>query len=677
MECTDCHASLAEVKGRHAPNVKAPDCGQCHEDQAKAYKGSVHAEVRRSGNGNGARCWSCHGTHDIFKASDSRSHVFKQNLPTTCARCHKNPKVKTRRPDAAEHYLESLHGRALASGVKSAPACGDCHGSHRILKAENPQSSVHHSRVPLTCGKCHARVLAIYLQSVHGRSLYPHGIPGLGEKKATPAREAAGEVGGTGGPCKDSSKGHACGKGSAPTHGKREGAVCTDCHTAHDVIPPSRRSFKLAIDRRCGKCHADRLKGYYETYHGKANALGLTDVAACYDCHGDHDIYPTKDPRSTLSTSNRLATCRRCHPKATQSFTHYLAHATPRDKAHYPKLYWVTVAMVSLLLAVFGFYLVHTLLWVLRMVVSYVRNPSGFRKERAHARDLSRSYVRFRPVDRFCHMLLFSGVILLVATGMPLKFYSTSWARWIYDLLGGPRVAAGVHRLAAVLMLTAFVVHVGSLLVLLRRLQPRFTDPESGRLSLRRFLAFLFGPDSLVPSMQDVRDLWANLKYFVGLGPRPRFDRWTYWERFDYMAVFWGVAVIGASGAVMWAPEFFTRFLPGWSINIAHIIHSDEALLAAGFLFTFHYFHTHLRAEKFPMDYAMFSGRMSEAELKLERGRLYDRLKAAGALEPAEGGDAEWRDWRSILVPIGVLAVVLGLLLAVGIYSALWSQVFR
>ena len=134
----------------------------------------------------------------------------------------------------------------------------------------------------------------------------------------------------------------------------------------------------------------------------------------------------------------------------------------------------------------------------------------------------------------------------------------------------------------------------------------------------------------MVPSAQDFRDFVAHQKWFFGKGPKPQFDRWTYWERFDYFAVFWGVAIIGASGLVMWFPRFFTGFLPGWAINIALILHSDEALLAAGFIFTFHFFNTHFRIEKFPMDTVIFSGRISKTELLHERRRWYDRLTASG-----------------------------------------------
>ena len=87
-------------------------------------------------------------------------------------------------------------------------------------------------------------------------------------------------------------------------------------------------------------------------------------------------------------------------------------------------------------------------------------------------------------------------------------------------------------------------------------------------------------------------------------------------EKFDYFAVFWGIFVIGSTGLMLWFPEFFTLIFPGWLINVATIIHSDEALLAAGFIFTVHFFNTHLRPEKFPMDIVIFTGRMTLEEFK-------------------------------------------------------------
>ena len=142
----------------------------------------------------------------------------------------------------------------------------------------------------------------------------------------------------------------------------------------------------------------------------------------------------------------------------------------------------------------------------------------------------------------------------------------------------------------------------------------------------------IFDPEGLMFNKKDWQDFKGSMKWFLGKGERPQYGRWTYWEKFDYFAVFWGIFVIGSTGLSLWMPEFFTRFLPGWVINVTTIIHSDEALLATGFIFTVHFFNTHLRPEKFPMDIVIFSGRMPVEELKLDRPEEYSKLVSEGTL---------------------------------------------
>jgi cytochrome b subunit of formate dehydrogenase len=137
----------------------------------------------------------------------------------------------------------------------------------------------------------------------------------------------------------------------------------------------------------------------------------------------------------------------------------------------------------------------------------------------------------------------------------------------------------------------------------------------------------------MLPTRKDLRDVRDSFKWFLGKGPRPQYGRWTYWEKFDYFAVFWGMLVIGSTGLFLWFPEFFTRFLPGSLINVATIIHSDEALLATGFIFTVHFFNTHLRPEKFPMDLVIFTGSMPVEEFREDKPAEYDRLVKEGELE--------------------------------------------
>jgi cytochrome b subunit of formate dehydrogenase len=180
----------------------------------------------------------------------------------------------------------------------------------------------------------------------------------------------------------------------------------------------------------------------------------------------------------------------------------------------------------------------------------------------------------------------------------------------------------------------------------------------------------------MVPSKQDWRDFVAHQKWFFQKGDKPQFDRWTYWEKFDYFAVFWGIFAIGISGLIMWFPEFFTRFLPGWIINIALIVHSDEALLAAGFIFTIHFFNTHFRLEKFPMDTVIFSGRISKSEMLHERRRWYERLVAEGRLERHRVKD-EWESWKNIARPMGYLFFGAGLTLLFLILYAMATRLAR
>jgi cytochrome b subunit of formate dehydrogenase len=137
----------------------------------------------------------------------------------------------------------------------------------------------------------------------------------------------------------------------------------------------------------------------------------------------------------------------------------------------------------------------------------------------------------------------------------------------------------------------------------------------------------------MVPQLKDLRDVIGQFKWFFGLGPRPRFERYSYMEKFDYWAVFWGVAIIGGSGLLLWFPEFFARFLPGWVFNVATIVHGDEALLAMSFIFTIHFFNVHFRPEKFPIDLVIFTGRHTVDYLKEEHPLEYERRKEAGALD--------------------------------------------
>ena len=229
-------------------------------------------------------------------------------------------------------------------------------------------------------------------------------------------------------------------------------------------------------------------------------------------------------------------------------------------------------------------------------------------------------FQRFTRLNRALHVVMIVSFISLATTGLMLKFSFTGWARILSRLLGGFETAGYIHRFAAFLMIGTFVTHIVDLFRRKRR--------EYG--SWKRLL---FGPDTMLLTKRDMREFGGSIRWFLGKGPRPQYGRWTYWEKFDYFAVFWGMTIIGSTGLMLWFPEFFTLILPGWLINVATIIHSDEALLAVGFIFTVHFFNTHLRPEKFPMDIVIFTGRMPLEEFREDKPAEYEELVRTGRLE--------------------------------------------
>lgn len=266
-------------------------------------------------------------------------------------------------------------------------------------------------------------------------------------------------------------------------------------------------------------------------------------------------------------------------------------------------------------------------------------------------------YQRFDRIDRVMHAFLMFTFVGCAITGVPPLFSDQAWAASLARALGGFQSAALIHRICAGVMITVWSLHVVRLFV--------------GAVRRTGFLAVVWGPNSMVPQPQDVIDLWRHFLWFVGKGPRPQFDRWTYWEKFDYWAVFWGMAIIGGSGLMLWFPAQFAAFLPGWMFNVATVVHGEEALLAVGFIFTIHFFNGHLRPEKFPMDLVIFTGRIPEHEMKDERPNEYRRLVSEGRLEAAEASPPT--PWTKVFgYVVGGTAVTLGTLTVIMIlYSVL------
>ncbi len=328
MGCVDCHTDLADFENfPHAERLEPVACGMCHDGAVAEFDLSIHAGARRQNAASvAATCVDCHTAHEIRPKDDPDSTTYALNLPTTCARCHGNADVIAAggiaAGDVASLYRDSVHGRALTrSGLLVSANCTSCHGSHDIREKADPGSRVNHANVPATCGSCHEGILRVYQTGAHGSGL-------------------------------------ASGNGQA--------AVCSDCHTSHDIQRAELTGWQLDVIGECGTCHTEQIRTYRDTFHGQVTSLGFTRVATCAACHGSHAVYPASDPRSMVSSERLLDTCRQCHADATERFIQYSPHADKYDREGYPALYWARFGMTWLLVGVFGFFGLHALLWLPR-----------------------------------------------------------------------------------------------------------------------------------------------------------------------------------------------------------------------------------------------------------------------------------------------------------------------
>ena len=634
ISCPECHtgASPADSERPCKPITGRVDCSLCHEAQVSAYDLGRHGQLHAKGDPNAPYCTDCHGRHGmlehtadeaadpIARARVRESPTYSRNIPTLCARCHREGGAAAVRylgneTQIVSHYAMSIHGKGLIeSGLTVTATCTNCHTAHMELPASDPNSSVSESNIGQTCGRCHDGIYDQYRRSIHSSE----GNPDYERLRGM----------------------------SALPH-------CNDCHSSHTVKRTDMPDFQLGIMEQCGKCHEELTRSYFDTYHGKASDLGDTTRAKCHDCHGAHDILPVDDARSNLHRDNIVATCGKCHEGSHRRFAGYLTHATHHDQEKYPILFYTFWGMTALLVGTFGLFGLHTIAWLPRAWKMRTEHRAAAASVGANGRQ----FVRFTRFQRGLHLTVILSFFGLAITGMMLKFAYTEWAQILIRLFGGVESAGWIHRVCAIATFGYFFLHICDVIRRFRR----------GDKTLRQFL---FGPDSLLPQPIDVREFGATLKWFLGRGPRPNYGRWTYWEKFDYFAVFWGVVIIGATGLCLWFPELFTRLLPGWSVNVATIIHSDEALLATGFIFTVHFFNTHFRPDKFPMDTVVFTGSMSVDELRRDKPRLYDELKQRGELERHLGPAPSLSFTRTVKI-FGFGALLVGTTLVVLIVYAM------
>ena len=642
-----------------APAIRAEEsCTQCHSDrerldrvvngdEARAKRVFVDPEVIKTTVHGELSCADCH--------LNFVGYPHAKEGPTTpgCADCHK---------EAAGLHTQSVHGKETA--------CTDCHGVHDVFAASNSNSRMHPLNVTRTCGKCHfegidATTASVdelleqhYASDMHGHSLLKHGLT---VSATCVSCHGAHDTRAEGDPASRVSRANvsqvcgACHTGELEAHQKSvhalaadgEGATCTDCHSAHSADDSDSSDYRVESIKHCGDCHERSLASFINTHHGKVTTLGYGGrVADCASCHGAHAILASNDPHSRIHADNLVTTCAECHEGAHEAFVGYKVHAVwDGGEGSDPLLSMVYIAIHSLLVGTIVFGLIHILLWLVRATAAgdWKNRPRGGRTVR-----------RWRTFYVQLHVVFMTSFTLLAATGLPLRYAEQPWARRMMTRFGSPESAGWLHRFSAIVMMiciAAYLIHIAT------------------RLIVGREKGLFTGPNTMLPRKKDFSDFFGNLRWFLFIDKRPRFDRWCYWEKFDFWAVFWGMVIIGGTGLVLWFPVEATWFMPGWMVNVSEIVHGHEALLAVAFIFTFHIFHANLRPDKFPIDPLFLTGRLPEDELKHDRPMEYDRLVEEGKLDGIVDKAPE-RGTLRLAYLFGGLVMLIGIVLVVYMWSA-------
>jgi len=569
----------------------------------------------------------------------------------------------------------------FAGSVHGNNSCTSCHtGIDNIAR----HSSGEKKSDPVKCSNCHKEIGASYKKDVHAvvqnmtctdchQKIHRLSKSGKSPKVAVQERCVS---------CHNPEDYVLMGHGRAVAAGNADSATCTDCHSLHAIIPYDDASGKeIAVQRemytlRCKSCHADENIAkrnnlstaipdtYDKTYHGKVMQVGFPQrVAGCADCHTGHDTLKSVDLRAALHPDNLHKSCKSCHETMHKRFVSFDAHPGAVKGKTYRALHIAEIFMILLLAGVFTFFWLHTILWWRRAYLNKcIKHKAGFIENplASECRD-EKQIQRFTLTQRVMHVLLILSFFTLAGTGLPIKYSETAWARVLVNMWGGPEMSGIFHRIAATVLCLLFLY---TLWWSIRFLFPNW--------QWRGWTERLFGPDSLFPNRKDLQDIKGMFLWFFGKGEMPKFDHWTYWEKFDFLAVFWGMTAIGLSGFMLWFPGAFSYVVPGWIINIATIVHSEEAFLAAVFIFTVHFFNNHIVPNKFPLEPNVFTGRYRVEAMREERQLEYERLVAEGKLESLkrEGPGL----WAQLFASVfGLTSLVLGLLL---LGLILWAVLF-
>jgi len=208
------------------------------------------------------------------------------------------------------------------------------------------------------------------------------------------------------------------------------------------------------------------------------------------------------------------------------------------------------------------------------------------------------TFQRFNLTTRLQHGMMAISIVILILTGLPIKYHEAAFSGWLIELMGGIEVSSLIHRIGATGLILVGIVHLFYI-----------TATRAGRSDFIK----------LLPQPKDLFDWIQMLKYyFHRTDIKAKFGRFSYIEKFDYWAVYWGMIIMISSGSLLWFETEALKFVPKYMMDIATEAHSDEALLATLAIVIWHFYNVHFTPAKFPVSKVFIHGRLTREEMEDE-----------------------------------------------------------
>jgi len=273
-------------------------CTRCHAVAKATYESSTHAKALAAGMKEAPSCVDCHGDHGVVETASPDSPMNRKRQAAKCLICHlDNPDIRNQIGVSARFvkgYEQSVHGMAAQSGKSNAAICSDCHGAHTILPGNDPASSVNRANIPATCAKCHSQIARTFNESIHGKAVAkgilsapictnchgehdikppsdpssPVAVQNVSQQVCTPCHSSVQMARRFNIPEGRTSTYFASYHGLAVEGGSTEAANCASCHGVHDIKPssdPTSSINKANLARTCGKCHPGANQNFTAT----------------------------------------------------------------------------------------------------------------------------------------------------------------------------------------------------------------------------------------------------------------------------------------------------------------------------------------------------------------------------------------------------------------------------